>query len=682
MKKTLQQLRSALLESRYRVAVALFGIYMAVFLITRVVLLMVQHAVSRNGMLPSLAALGVGEIFDAVTALWMVVPLVLYLSLLPERWFRARLQRAMLWGGLAVTTFLALFTAAVEYYFFDEFNGRFNFVAVDYLAYPTEVADNVWQSYHVAIVVSLLTVLTVAAMVLLRRPLRAAWQMATPPLRRLAFVAGFAALLAGATWAVSPTLTRISDDRALNEIAANGYYSFWMAVLGHDAPYEGLYATRPKPAVLERLHRLLGSEPSAVPASFALGSTLRRIDNPGPARRLNVVVVLEESLGSEFIGALQPPGAREESLTPGYDGLTKEGTLLTHAFSTGNRTVRAIEATTASLPPLPGESIVRRDKSVGLFTLPSLLRSQGYQTMFVYGGRAMFDGMGRYLSNNGVDRLVDQGQYPKGTFTTAWGVADEAIFTKALEEMDRAHATGRPFYSLVLSVSNHRPFTFPQDHIKAEPRFHRRENVVRYADWSLGQFMAQAKSHAFYRDTVFVLMGDHGARVYGASEIPLASYEVPILFIGPGVPAGARVDTLASSLDIPPTLLGILGLDYDSKFFGHDIFRIRPEQGRALMTHGSEIALMQGGRMAVLGLRESATLYDVDVAKNEDVKAKSVDTAGRELIEDAIAYYSGADQLYRSGAYAFQPTPPARPGSMKVAKLDRLMTMTENGGLR
>jgi len=658
MKKLLLQPRSAF-ASRYFLAVALAGIYMAVFLLTRVVLLGVQHAVSRNGFVGALTALGAGEIFDAVVALWMVAPLVLYLSLLPERWFQGRIQRAVLWTGLAVATFSALFTAAVEYFFFEELNSRFNFVAVDYLAYPTEVADNVWQSYHVALVLTLVIGLTGTILLLLRRPARRAWQVATPPLRRAAFVAGFAVVLAGATWTVSPALAHISEDRALNEITVNGYYSFFMALLGKDAPYEGLYATRPQPAVMARLQRLLGMEKSVVPASFTAGSTLRKIDNPGPSRRLNVVVVLEESLGSDLVGTLQP---RPESLTPSFDALTSEGTLLTQAFSTGNRTVRAIEATTSSLPPLPGESIVRRDNSVGLFTLPSLLASQGYQTMFVYGGRALFDGMGTYLQKNGVDRLVDQSQYPDGTFTTAWGVCDEAIFTKALEVMDEVHAQGKPFYSLVLSVSNHRPFTFPQDHIKEEKRFHRRENVVRYADWALGRFMAQAKSHAFYRDTLFVLMGDHGARVYGASEIPLPSYEVPILFIGPGVPAGTRLETLASSLDVPPTILGILGLDYESKFFGHDVLRTPPEQGRALMTHGSEIALMRGGRMAVLGLRESATLYEVDAAKDEIAKAKAVDPAGQELIEDAIAYYNAADRLYRSGAFGFMPSPVRQAG--------------------
>ncbi|HSS48664.1 MAG TPA: LTA synthase family protein [Thermoanaerobaculia bacterium] len=661
MNELFLKLRSTL-ASRYFLPAVLAGLYMAVFLLTRVVLLAVQHAVSRNGFGPTLIALGAGEVFDAVVTLWLVAPLVLYLSLLPERWFQGRIQRVVLWTGLAVSTFSALFTAAVEYYFFEEFNSRFNFVAVDYLAYPTEVADNVWQSYHVALVLTLVIVLTGSVLLLLRRPLREAWRRVTPPLRRLAFVAGFAAILAGATWTVSPALAHVSEDRALNEIAVNGYYSFFMALLGKDAPYEGLYATRPQPAVMARLQRLLGMEKSVVPASFTAGSTLRKIDNPGPSRRLNVVVVLEESLGSDLVGSLHP---RPESLTPSFDALTAEGTLLTHAFSTGNRTVRAIEATTSSLPPLPGESIVRRDNSVGLFTLPSVLAGQGYETMFVYGGRALFDGKGTYLHQNGVHRLVDQSSYPPGTFTTAWGVCDEAIFAKALEVMDEVHAEGRPFYSLVLSVSNHRPFTFPQDHVREEKRFHRRENVVRYADWALGQFMARAKSHVFYQDTLFVLMGDHGARVYGAAEIPLPSYEVPILFIGPGVPLGTRLETLASSLDVPPTILGVLGLDYDSKFFGHDVFRTPPEDGRALMTHGSEIALMRGGRMAVLGLRESTTLYKVDEARNEIAKVSSVDPAGHELIEDAIAYYNAADRLYRSGAfgYALSQTQKAGPGA-------------------
>jgi len=653
-----KQARLLLTESRYLLPAVFVGFYMIVWLLTRLGLLLFQQALARNGVERVLEALAVGEGFDLVSALWLAAPMVLFLTVLPERWFRWRVTRGFLFLWMAVAAFSGLFVAAAEYFFFEEFNGRFNFVAVDYLIYPTEVVDNIWQSYHTGIILTVIGLATLALLYVLSRPMRAAWLHRASRLQRLAFLGVYATVLAAATIVISPALARISADRALNELAGNGYYSFWMALLGSDAPYEGLYATRPQAANLGRLHRLL-AEPAAATTAFAADSTLRPILPLSPERKMNVVIVLEESLGSEFIGALDTEVQRgaKESLTPQFDALTREGTLLTHAFSTGNRTIRAIEATTSSLPPLPGESIVRRDQSVDLFTLPELLKSRGYQTMFVYGGRALFDGMGKYLSHNGVDRIVDQKDFPDGTFTTAWGACDEAIFSKALREMDGLAATGKPFYSLVLSVSNHRPFTFPQDQIKAEPRFHRRENVVRYADHALGRFMREAKSHDFYKNTVFVLMGDHGARVYGAAEIPLASYQVPILIVAPGVvPAGARLDTIASSLDVPSTVLGLMGMGYDSKFFGHDLFRIDPSAGRALMTHNNDIALMRGNRMAVLGLHESADLYDVNPATGEMAPIKKPDAAGRELIEDAIAYFNGADRLYRSGAYAFQPS--------------------------
>jgi phosphoglycerol transferase MdoB-like AlkP superfamily enzyme len=655
LRESAQKLRLLFTESRYRLPVIFVGFYLVVWLLTRVGLLVFQHALARNGVGPVLHALAVGELFDVVSALWLAAPMVLFLTVLPERWFRWRATRGFLFAWITIATFSGLFVAAAEYFFFEEFNGRFNFVAVDYLIFPDEVASNIWQSYHTGIILTVIALATAALLYGLRRPMRAAWERRATGPQRLAVLGGYAAVVAVATLAVSPNLARISADRALNELAGNGYYSFFLALLGTDAPYEGLYATRPQAANLVRLHRLL-DEPAAEPAKFTPESTLRPVVNPGPDRRLNVVIVLEESLGSEFIGALNPQ--TKESLTPQFDALTREGTLLTHAFSTGNRTIRAIEATTSSLPPLPGGSIVRRDQSVDLFTLPELLRSRGYQTMFVYGGRALFDGMGNYLSHNGVDRIVDQKDFPAGTFTTAWGACDEAIFTKALQEMDGLAAQGKPFYSLVLSVSNHRPFTFPQDGIQALPRFHRRENVVRYADYALGRFMREAKAHSFYKDTVFVLMGDHGARVYGAAAIPLASYQVPILVVAPGVPAGARLDTMASSLDLPPTILGLLGLDYESKFFGHDFFHIDPTAGRALMTHNNDIALMRGNRMAVLGLHESADLFQVDPATGEMAPLKAPDAAGHELIEDAIAYFNGADRLYRSGAYRFLPSPP------------------------
>ena len=651
----LSLLRMAWTQSRFRLAAWLILGLMAVSAALRIVLLALQHAVSHNGALAILASLGAGEISDLVAALWVAAPFVLYLALVPERWYGSRAHRVIVQALFGAAFFGILFVAVVEVFFFLEFNGRFNFVAVDYLMYPTEVVENIWESYPTGLVLGLLAAVSIGIALLLRRPLRAAWSRPLPFGQRALAVAAYAAVLLALTLGVPASLTHVSEDRALNEIAANGYTSFWRALLGSDAPYEGLYATREHGAVFRRLHGLL-AEPQAVPASFKPGSTVRHIRPLGPQRHLNVVVVLEESFGSEFVGALH---SRPVSLTPSYDALSQEGLLFTHAYSTGNRTIRALEATTSSLPPLPGISIVRRPQSRNLLTLPAQVRAHGYQTLFVYGGRALFDGMGGYLRANGIDRVVEQKDYPEDAFRTAWGVADEAIFDRALTEMDAMQARGEPFYTLVLSVSNHRPYTFPEGEIAWDKSLKSRENAVRYADWALGRFVRQARQHAFFKDTLFVLMGDHGARVYGAAEIPLPSYEVPILFYAPGViPAGAKVDTLTSSLDIPPTVLGVLGMEYDSPFFGHDALHVDPSAGRALMTHNNNIALMKGSRIAVLGLHRSAQLFDVR-PDGSFVPLPRPDRAGVELIEDAISYYTGADTEYRNGSYAMKPLQPA-----------------------
>jgi len=167
--------------------------------------------------------------------------------------------------------------------------------------------------------------------------------------------------------------------------------------------------------------------------------------------------------------------------------------------------------------------------------------------------------------------------------------------------------------------------------------------------------MRRASRRPWYGDTLFVLMGDHGARVYGAARIPLASYEVPILLIGPGVPAGERVTTLASSLDVPPTVLGRLGLDYESRFFGRDVLRLPAGAGRALMTHNSDVALLEGNRMAVLGLQGATKVYDCDLAAAQCERPDASPEAG-EIVDDAIAYYRGADLLYRHGGLALTTT--------------------------
>jgi len=600
------------------------------------------------------AALVLGPLSDLRAATWLALPWWLVAAARPRAWSGRRPLEWLGRGGLAAALFGTLFTAAAELFFFEEFRSRFNFVAVDYLLYPTEVAGNIWQSYPTGWILAGIGALVIALVAGLERGRAGSggtrWR--TP-----AVAAGFAlasALYFPASW---PAL---AGDREVEELAANGYVTFWRALLGDGDTYRGLYAEADPALALARVQRAL--DPAAADAGrFATGTTARAVAGGGSPRRRNVVVVLEESFGSEFVPSLTPDYAYPVNLAPRLEALAREGTLFTHALSTGNRTIRAIEATTTSLPPLPGISIVRRSAAVGLFTLPGLLAEQGYRTEFVYGGRALFDEMGPYLERNGVQRVIDQADFDDDVFRTAWGVCDEAIFDRALLEMDQLSRSGSPFYLLVLTTSNHRPFRFPEQSVAWDSRLKARPNAVRYADHALGRFVEGARLRPYFDETLFVLMGDHGARVYGAAEIPLASYQVPILFLAPGlVPAAVRDDSLVSSLDVPPTVAGALGLDYESRFFGRDLFHSDPAAGRAFLTHNSVVALLRGERLAVLGLRGSERLFRYRRHRDELDPLPVASAADRDLLAEAVAFYQTADEQFRSGRYRLTTTLAAR----------------------
>jgi phosphoglycerol transferase MdoB-like AlkP superfamily enzyme len=136
---------------------------------------------------------------------------------------------------------------------------------------------------------------------------------------------------------------------------------------------------------------------------------------------------------------------------------SEEGLLFTNIYASGNRTVRGFEGVLSSFPPLPGDSIVKRDRSQNVETIARILKRDGYQTIFLYGGRGLFDGMRSYALNNGYDRFIEQKHFEHPTFKTIWGVCDEDTFQRAIEEFRALSATGKPFCGTILSVSNHKP---------------------------------------------------------------------------------------------------------------------------------------------------------------------------------------------------------------------------------
>jgi phosphoglycerol transferase MdoB-like AlkP superfamily enzyme len=594
---------------------------------------------------------------DLFAALAETAPLLLWMLIVPDRRFGRTWHRLIFLGGCLVFWFVQVFLLFAEFFFFDEFKSRFNTVAYDYLAYRTEVFTNIWESYHVGVVLALCLVLSLGWLFAASRLFPQMWERPFPAKSRLLHLAAVVALAA----LLAPTLNlkgaHVSNDRTLNEIANNGALAFFAAAWTHNLDYGAYYKTLPADEAYQRARRLL-AEPNT--QFVEDGQSIRRRVAGDPARpRLNVVIFLEESLGSEFWGCL----GRTNTLTPEMDKLAAEdGLLFTNLYASGNRTVRGMEGVLSSFPPLPGESIVKRDRSDNVETIARVLKRDGYASVFLYGGRGLFDGMRSFAVRNGYDRFIEQKHFEHPTFTTIWGVCDEDLFLRAVDEFRELAKTGQPFCGTVLSVSNHKPYTYPKGKIPEDPDARRREYAVKYSDYALGRFFEAARKEVFWTNTLFVVVADHGARVYGEQSIPIHSYEIPLLIAGPAVVRSpSRVSQLGCSLDVPTTVLGLLGRPYETMFFGRDLLRSRPEEGRALLNHNRDIGLLARNRLVVLGLKQTVEFYQGDPKVVDMSPLPHPTEADRELEKDAIALYQVADDLYMHRRYHLdgEPTAPA-----------------------
>jgi phosphoglycerol transferase MdoB-like AlkP superfamily enzyme len=392
---------------------------------------------------------------------------------------------------------------------------------------------------------------------------------------------------------------------------------------------------------------------SSTNATFTGGADdIRRKISGDPMRpKLNVVILLEESLGAEFWGCL----GRIYTLTPAMDALAEnEGLLFDNIYASGNRTVRGMEGVLSGFPPMPGDAIVHRDRSQNVETTARVLKRDGYNTMFLYGGRVTFDNMKPYLIQNGFDKIVEEKDFSNPSFANVWGVADEDLYRGAIEQFRVLSQTKKPFFATILSVSNHKPYTYPTGRIPENPNGSRR-NVVKYTDWCLGQFFKMAKQESFWTNTIFVVVADHGARVYGSQDIPIFSYEIPFVILGPAVvQKPQRIHALGCSLDISPTIFGLIGRPYETMFFGRDLLNDPTETFHAVLNHNRDIGMFAQNRMAVLGLQKAIEFYEGD--PKDEIKLKPQPSAeDLELEKNTEAIFQVADEIYMNRTYHLDP---------------------------
>jgi hypothetical protein len=291
----------------------------------------------------------------------------------------------------------------------------------------------------------------------------------------------------------------------------------------------------------------------------------------GHLRGHNVVILIVESLGSEYMGRLNGLG---HTYTPFMDSLCNEGLLFEHAYANGHRSIEGVPAVLASLPTLMYEPFITSRYAQNNFSsLPNLLSPLGYTTYFLHGGENGTMGLLPFANQAGFDHYIGRKEYPEqGHYDGNWGIFDHHFLTYATRVFS---ASPKPFMAGIFTLSSHHPYTVP-DELKGKfPKgtlpIH---ESIGYADHSLRLFFQEAKKTDWYENTLFVITADHTSLSESSMfQTTLGSLSVPILFFHPGdTLLKGSSPTIAQQIDIMPSVLSLLG--YGQPFFclGQNLF--------------------------------------------------------------------------------------------------------------
>lgn len=582
-----------------------------------------------------------GLLFDGVVALYVYGVFAILGVLVPEKWRQSQWAHKTTLIITSVYLFALGFVVVAEWFFWQEFNVRFNFIAVDYLVYRREVTGNISESYPVIPILATVAFIATAMTYLLRSPIQDSINHPLNKKQRVLAVVSALLLMLGVGQLRGNDVPQLSNNMYIEELAHNGVFQFFYAFRHNQLDYPTFYQAAEnlqQASELLKANVVLPHERLLNPKE--LFDVTRQVDVPEVEQRLNVMLITVESLSADYMEAF----ANQENLTPNLDALSKQSLFFSQYYATGNRTVRGLEALTLGIPPTAGSAVVRRPHNDGLFSLASVLNKKGYDSKFIYGGYGYFDNMNTFFAGNGY-QVIDRTDFSEDeqVFANVWGVADEYLYLRSLREADKSYAAKRPFFSIVMTTSNHRPYTFPQGRIDAPQK--KWSSAVKYTDWAIANFLQQAKQKPWFNDTIFVISADHCAGSAGKTAVPVERYHIPLIVYAPKHINPKQIDQLASQMDVPPTILGLLNMDYVSRFIGRDILRTPKTEQRALIATYQRLGLYKNDDLVILSPQKHIEIHRQPLATDQVLRAE----ANPALVQETISYYQGADYMLKHG---------------------------------
>ncbi len=517
---------------------------------------------------------------------------------------RLKIRNSLYFITLFIYVLLIIFNAISEYFFYNEFGVRYNFIAVDYLIYTNEVIGNIMESYPIVPLFSIIFIITASATWFIYKKTKDTLIDLPNFKQKIVLLFSFIILATISTFVI-PKISYEKGNTFEKEIAANGMVKFYEAFTNNTLDFFKFYPTIDESLAEKNVLSALG-----------INSLNRKVTSDiQPEVHKNVVLISIESLSADFLKLY----GNKDGITPFLDSLSQQSLVFTNLYATGNRTVRGLEALTLCIPPTAGESIIKREnENKNKFTTGSVFKSKGYTTKFLYGGYSYFDNMKDFFGGNGY-QIVDRDNFKPEeiTFANVWGVCDEDMAKKAISEMNKDAKTGKPFFHHWMTVSNHRPYTYPDGKIDISPTSKSRNGGVKYTDYALKKFFEMAAKQDWYKNTVFVIVADHCASSAGKTELPMDKYRIPGMIFAPDFIKPEKFRTVASQIDLMPTLFGLLHFNYDSKFLGQDVFS-KNYVPRAYIATYQDLGFVKDNYLTVISPTKKIKQYQLFQKENKD----------------------------------------------------------------
>jgi len=642
------------------------------------VLILQREKIADIGGFDIARCLQTGFLYDSVPTAWLLMPL-LALALLPSsRWLERRWFRRTVAGYLTFVVTAVIVLETIGTAFFLHFGVRLNLVAVEYLGNPQEILGYIWATYPawalpLAVVIGVPLVYWLWSRWLWRRPV----EDVPAKVRWLALLILIGlCVFASRGWSfryplnMGTVYTRVATHTLLCEAARNSAYTLGVAV--HASLFVGdedelsRYPFPPRSQAYATTAGLV-FQPGDRTLNSPKNPLWRHANSGSPARPFNVVLILMESMTGPNVGCM----GHADGVSPNLDRLAAEGLFFDRCYAVGDRTNRGIVGTLCGFPDISGSSVVKQPRAQGIFlTLPELLTKRGYRTSFFYGGNPVFDNMSAFLAAGGVQEIIAQREITaKGRSSplTCWGLADEVLLEHA-HDVFQSYGNER-FFAFVLTVSNHEPFDVPTEGAGLEDSDDfevKKRNGIAYADYALGKFFEQAKTAAYFNNTLFVLVADHGRYFDREAIIDIEGFRIPFILYGPGLTGEdgqplitpGRVNTVCSQTDVAPTVLGRLGGAFEHCFMGRDLLRadLDPDSGFALLHEGERLAFVTARDGVMLPPNRAPLYVTLDDAGEvahpppaEPNKARS-----DELTHRLLSVYRTALDLYLTRSYGPQ----------------------------